>query len=299
MSDQLSETIRRAPHGMEIPYFLMARETAQKKAMSYEALGCLSYLLSKPGDWRLQPKDLEREGAGRDKVYRILKELREHRHLYLDEKRDETGKVIGYEYLIFEQPYPLPEKPDTAEPYTAKPHITEYREVQSIERTERGAPSPRSLFAALSQVTPGTRKPRGEEIERTSWALSDPELPDICKALWRVFSPLNSKLKVSAKQKAELEAEVITPANDKPYASPSEMYSAYPAAFEEFLVKLKDWMVKQRDVPINMGNIVKFVRGYHFKGIGWFNHMPASAKQTVADAPASGNLDALQEFISG
>lgn len=56
-------TIIRAEHG-EQPYFMLLRTVAQNTALSYEALGLLVYLLSKPNDWQVHPSTLTRERTG-------------------------------------------------------------------------------------------------------------------------------------------------------------------------------------------------------------------------------------------
>lgn len=67
--------IHRAKHDTENPYYIASRDTAQDKLISYDALGMLNYILSKPDDWVVQPSDLEREKCKRGKVYSILKVL--------------------------------------------------------------------------------------------------------------------------------------------------------------------------------------------------------------------------------
>lgn len=96
----------------------------------------LAYLLSKPSDWVVQPKALQGKGAGRDKVYNILKELIDQCYIQRDYTRSK-GVVTGVEYLVFERPYtiisPFPEKPDTASPDTAKAYITEDRVLDNTD----------------------------------------------------------------------------------------------------------------------------------------------------------------------
>lgn len=163
MADEKPQRIRRSPHTAETEYFLCRRDTAQDRTISFEARGMLAYLLSKPADWIVQPKDLQQKDCGRDKVYRILKELEEHHYLAREFIR-EKGVVKGIEYIVHEEPFP--ENPDTVEPYTANTDITKYREVpQSKEKdscspvgetgvkTEKEAVAPRErnlLFDAVA-----------------------------------------------------------------------------------------------------------------------------------------------------
>jgi len=126
--------IRRASHGLENPYFLVRRDTAQDDSLSWEALGLLVYVLSKPDDWSVRPADL-RQRCGRDKVYKILNELIQHRYVKRVESVDEKGRHLSTDYEIYESP--LPEKPDTDLPDTENTDYTYKREEQSTDSTEK------------------------------------------------------------------------------------------------------------------------------------------------------------------
>jgi hypothetical protein len=122
-------TIIRAPHDRENGYFACARATPQDRELSWEARGVLWYLLSKPGDWEVQPDDLKQQ-CGRDKVYKILKELTDAK--YIKREKTQNPKTKQWEwgpYMVYERPYdtlqgkvkPFPEMPDTALPDTETP----------------------------------------------------------------------------------------------------------------------------------------------------------------------------------
>lgn len=114
MTEKKPTTIERAQKGKDNPYFLSARQPAQNKDLSWEARGVLWYLLSKPDDWKIQIADL-RQGCGRDKVYGILKELKDSGYLeYVEERKQ--GKVIRTFYRVHETP--LTEIPETVQPET-------------------------------------------------------------------------------------------------------------------------------------------------------------------------------------
>lgn len=144
MSDK-TVRIRRADHNTENRYFMMLRATAQHRALSYEARGVLAYLLSKPNDWEVKVKDLQQEGCGRDKVYRILRELETFRYLTRELIRV-NGTVKGIEYVVYESPFP--EKPDTAQPDTANTEHTNNRSKQSTEKRVN-----RSLTTSAKRTT--------------------------------------------------------------------------------------------------------------------------------------------------
>jgi DnaD/phage-associated family protein len=133
------KTIIRVNHNAQ-PYFMVARSVAQNEAISYEALGLLCYLLSKPNDWEIQPKALAREHCGRDKAYRLIDELLKARHIERTAVKNERGRIVRVEYVVYESP--LPESPDTVKPDmdnpdTEKAYIKEYRQEQSKEKTTK------------------------------------------------------------------------------------------------------------------------------------------------------------------
>lgn len=109
----------------------------------------LWYILSRPQDWEVMIKDLEQQ-CGRDRVYRIIDELRRFGHIHRNPPtRDDKGRWVWEPYEVYEYPIapdtdpypentdavtddPLPEntdagfepKPLPALPYTEKPDIT-------------------------------------------------------------------------------------------------------------------------------------------------------------------------------
>jgi hypothetical protein len=136
--------IRRAKHDKENPYYMARRATSQDRALSYEALGILHYILSKPDDWNIQPTDLERVGCKRNRVYRLLNELIDRQYMERIYERDAKGRVLSVEYVAHEKPLadsPLPaiQEMDIQEvdnPEMEKRHITEDREEHKKENTQ-------------------------------------------------------------------------------------------------------------------------------------------------------------------
>lgn len=136
----MADTIIRHDPLDDGPYFTIARATAQDAHLSWEAWGLLSYLHSLPRDWGVSPADLiKRRKGGRDRMYRMLRELRATGYMRLIEHRDEqSGVIVRYEYLV--RMRPLPDSPDTAQPHTANPHTTE----KTVEDRRREPKAPRT-----------------------------------------------------------------------------------------------------------------------------------------------------------
>lgn len=154
--------IKRAQHGAQNHYFLMNRETAQNRDLSFEARGLLSYVLSKPDTWQIEIDDLKQKGCGRDKAYRILKELIDTRYVARIITRDAKKRIVEVDYIVHEEP--LPEKPDTALPDTENQDSKENTEVDTTEKGSTSLveekkevvskPRPRDLiFDAVAEVS--------------------------------------------------------------------------------------------------------------------------------------------------
>lgn len=170
------------------PYFMLARSVAQNTALSYEALGLLTYLLSKPGDWVVQPDTLMRVKSGRDKVYRLLRELIAAGHVEKRAHRGDHQRIAGVEYIVYEIPRvvsPLPEKPDTVKPDTEKPdtanpHITDKREKQTTE--------PQKAAAVVTEPEPLPERPTVfAEYERQFGLMLTPGIADTLKDMAREY----------------------------------------------------------------------------------------------------------------
>lgn len=100
-------TIIRALHDPQHPYFLVTRGVAQNHELSYEALGLLMFLLSKPDDWKIVPETLCRVGCGKNRVYKLLNELRDAG--YIVQERTEAAHdkpPVWGERVVHEQPNP-------------------------------------------------------------------------------------------------------------------------------------------------------------------------------------------------
>ena len=77
-------------------FFAISNELAQNAALSYEARGLMAYLLSKPDNWEMKVSDLIAQSpAGRDAVYRILRELEAARYIRRQNCRRENGTFFS------------------------------------------------------------------------------------------------------------------------------------------------------------------------------------------------------------
>lgn len=105
----------------------------------------LFYLLSKPDDWEVQPKDLESKKCKRTRVYSILEELRDAGYIVYQRIRGAKGRIVEHRYDVYERPYV--EFPDMAEPDMVSPdvdfadaYIIENKESQNTDSTTKESP---------------------------------------------------------------------------------------------------------------------------------------------------------------
>lgn len=153
MTSEKKQTIRRANHTSD-PFYRAARATAQDKKISYDALGMLNYLLSKPDNWKVQPADLERTDCGRNKVYRVLKALIAAGYVQRIIHRDDKGRTIEVEYIVYELKQPLSENQEVDNQDVDNGHIKYKRGVHTKDIAANAAPprKPRTkpLFDAVA-----------------------------------------------------------------------------------------------------------------------------------------------------
>jgi hypothetical protein len=98
VSDEKRVLIVRAAH--ERDYYVASRKTAQDESISYEALGVLNYLLSKPDTWQANVKDIARRST-EYKIYKIFRELRKNGYLSLQKEKGK-GRFSQWVYQVYE-----------------------------------------------------------------------------------------------------------------------------------------------------------------------------------------------------
>lgn len=102
--------IRRAPRPDR--YYVLNHEIIDA-GLSAEALGVLVYVLSRPDDWTVYPSQLATQfRCGKDKMTRILKEIRAAGYAYYQKIRDENGSFSTVEWVFSESKSPYPQNPD-------------------------------------------------------------------------------------------------------------------------------------------------------------------------------------------
>lgn len=284
-SSSLDQTIIKAVHDKDNPYFLMRRDTAQDTTLSWEARGVITYLLSKPCDWTIMICDLQ-QNCGRDKVYTILDDLGSHGYLEYVEERTSSGKFQDGFYRLYEVPSeqiktawiafkekkakkPHPEKPDTVQPDTAKPTL-QIKELDKEKNIQNKDSSSR-----LRRPGQSLKAPReGEVVEEGSKAkLNYTELE------YRILSVVSNRSLSEAMRKQ---------LNEPIKAMQDNLLKDFPSV--ESLCETDLWF---RDVFVpyvfesqkkyarygkpSATNIIKHLKGYDRKD-GWLNWLKDNPK---------------------
>ena len=123
----------------EHSYTIVSNRIYQKNQLSWQAMGMLGYLLSKPDNWRVVVPELVSvtkdtyKQTGREGVYNIIKELRNKGYLKLKKNNDGTT-----DYEVFDEPCieqsdePNQGKPNQGKPNQGKPHVLINTERQQV-----------------------------------------------------------------------------------------------------------------------------------------------------------------------
>ena len=165
----LPMTVMKITH-LEDCYTIVPNSTLTDN-LSWEAIGVLTYLLSKPKNWKVSVAHLVNHSkkcgypSGRDKIRRILTELVEAGYLMRSDSRNETGKFSGIDYTVLPKKLdeihetlpemapsdlkpPAPDLPAPANPAPANPplQIKESYKKKKIQIDEQNLPD---LFEGL------------------------------------------------------------------------------------------------------------------------------------------------------
>jgi hypothetical protein len=95
-------------HYRKSGYVQISNALAQDSKLSYEALGLLVNLLSRPEDWVIKKTALQNKRCGEVMLNRIFKELQENGYLRLIDER-EFGKITNRIWFVSDEPMPSSE----------------------------------------------------------------------------------------------------------------------------------------------------------------------------------------------
>jgi hypothetical protein len=106
-------------------FVMLDKTSLEDSRLSFAAKGLHAYLMSKPDNWKPRLSQLIKACSnGRDYIKAAMKNLEDTGYVWKRQVRDERGKFIDWEYVIFETPRtenPFLEMPKTEKPETEKP----------------------------------------------------------------------------------------------------------------------------------------------------------------------------------
>ncbi|PFC37567.1 DnaD domain protein [Bacillus cereus] len=95
--------------------------------LTWKAKGILAYILSLPDDWVFYMEEVATHAKDKlDSLKSGMKELKEHGYVKRFPIKDEKGKIIRWETIIYEVPqgeYPLVENPPVGKPLVDEPPV--------------------------------------------------------------------------------------------------------------------------------------------------------------------------------
>ena len=105
-------------------YTVMSNHHLRNKDLSLKAKGLLSQMLSLPEDWDYTLKGLSlinREQI--DAIRAAIRELEQAGYIVRSRERDSQGRLRGADYVIYEQPQPVPDSPTLENPMLDNPTL--------------------------------------------------------------------------------------------------------------------------------------------------------------------------------
>ena len=156
-------------------YTVMSNHHLRNKDLSLKAKGLLSQMLSLPEDWDYTLKGLSlinREQI--DAIRAAIRELEQAGYIVRSRERDSQGRLRGADYVIYEQPQPVPDSPTLENPMQLNKDklITEKQKKEGLNTDSIPIHSPNPLpldedeAAAPPPERTGSRKEAAYQIYR-------------------------------------------------------------------------------------------------------------------------------------
>lgn len=233
-------------------YTIVANRLAEDARLSFEAVGMMTYLLSRPDDWQVHTAQLcGRGGCGRDKARKIISELIEARYIVREQVRSEDGRRIeGVAYVVYDEPQ--------EEDHAKAP--TPALEAECQETENQGLDPLETAFQGPENQGPEKPSPYKEIIDNNTGLLKNPlpsplpggtsgkDLRKIEEAFWRTFTPWPS-FAIASKKRA-LKRWFALPDEDRQrvtdavprYLAELEAAKRYPVSMANYLDQPDLWL---------------------------------------------------------
>ena len=97
--------IIRTSHNKDNPYVILNKKVLEIPDLSLKAKGLWAYLMSKPDNWTVRVSHLQKcMKEKRDALRSIINELIRFGLCSFEQPKDEEGKFLQREYVIYEEP---------------------------------------------------------------------------------------------------------------------------------------------------------------------------------------------------
>jgi hypothetical protein len=196
----------------------------QDRRISDETRGLVARLLSLPDDWEVTVQSIIASGkAGRDKVYRMIKEAELYGYVKPERERGDAGKLGRQLYLISDDPQALIEKA-AQELYEMEASLEPLPENPEVDEV-----------VAEQQVSPLTAKP---DTAKPDLAKPDTAEPDLANQPHK--RNIRDKINIPSKDLLSNEQARLDEAPDEYPSDFEEFWKIYPRR-EGKLAALKAW----------------------------------------------------------
>ena len=221
-------------------YTVVSNYHLRDKNLSLKAKGLLTVLLSLPDNWDYSVNGLVAIlKEGKDSVTSTLKELEENGYLTRTQAKESNGKFKGYDYDVFEKPFP--ENPSTVNPMTEKPPQLNTKELSTKQlNTEE----------CNNSTSPAENTGKRTEGKRIDYQKVFDMYNSTCKSFPKIIKLSKSrkdqiKLRINAGYTIESFQKVFQMAEESNFLK-GDNKSGWKASF--------DWLIKD-------GNMLKVLEG--------------------------------------
>lgn len=117
-------------------YCIIPNAILENHSLSFQSKGLLCFLLSKPNFWQINVEHLSKVSTnGKDGIYAMIKELIVAGYVTKTQSKNSRGKFQTFDYLVYDQPSPLREKPEADTIPLRKSPLRENPTVLSTDNT--------------------------------------------------------------------------------------------------------------------------------------------------------------------
>ena len=261
--------------------------------MSFEAIGLLCYLLSKPDHWQVSVQQLinftkgSERSSGRDKVRGLINELILKGFILRQTKRA-AGKLDGFDYVVFDRPQspapdiqapetPAPENPAPVLPATDLPAPAE----TPLVNTDVVVTTESKARTELPPASPPATMPPTAPVEAVD---EEGLLQAACRLTWAAF------------KRARIDVYGAPPLRDKAINSMVKKFvqrvgmDVAPDVAEFYVRRVKDAFVVRNCHPVEQ--LLKNADAYHSQ---WASGRAMTNTRARQIDQTNANMSAAQE----